>query len=350
MVAAIEFAGRSVGPGTPCFVIAEAGVNHGGQLELAHRLVDVACEAGADAVKFQTFVAERLVTRDAPKAEYQEATTGAGEPQRDMLRRLELAPDDYAGLKAHCGERGIIFLSTPFDEESADSLDAIGVPAFKVSSGDLTNMPLLERIGSKKKPVLLSTGMSTLDEIASGLSTLELAGARGVILLHCVSEYPAPASDANLRAMQMMAARFERPIGFSDHTLGIEVALAAVALGACVIEKHFTLDRSLIGPDHRASLEPDELSALVHGIRTVEQALGSGVKEPALGELGTARVARRSLVAARDIPAGTILTEDLIAVKRPGTGLPPSMRPQLVGRKVRVAVSADSLLSLDVLA
>ena len=346
----IRIGNRAVGFGEPVFIIAEAGVNHNGDVELAKRLINVAAEAGADAVKLQTFKAERVVSATAPKAEYQLQTTDAVESQLDMLRRLELSLEAHRELQAYCQERGVLFMSTPFDEESADLLDELGVPVFKVGSGEITNWPFLEYVARKGKPIILSTGMSYLSEVDEAVRVIRDAGCDQLVLLHCVSNYPADPADANLRAMQTLAAAFGVPVGYSDHTLGIEVAIAAVALGACVIEKHFTLDRSLPGPDHRASLEPDELKSLVRGIRTVEAALGHGCKKPAASEANTAAVARRSLVAVQDIPAGTTLTEELIATKRPGTGLPPAMRPYLVGRTVRVSVPDGTLLKLEMLA
>jgi N-acetylneuraminate synthase len=310
----------------------------------------MAARAGADAVKFQTFAAERLVTRQAPKARYQLESTDPEESQFEMLRRLELTKDDHRVLFQECKERGIIFLSTPFDEESADFLEELGVLAFKIPSGEITNVPYLGHIARKGKPMIVSTGMAYLGEVETAVRAIEEAGNDNFALLHCVSNYPANPAEINLRAMATMAAAFNCPIGFSDHTTGIEVSLAAVALGATVIEKHFTLDSGLPGPDHRASLEPAELKALVQGIRKVEVALGHGRKEPAASESNTAAVARKSLVAAHDILEGTTLTEDLIAIKRPGTGLPPEMRPQLIGRTARVAISAGELITLDMLA
>jgi len=340
---------RAVGPGCPCFILAEAGVNHNGVPELARRLVDVAAEAGADGVKFQTFKTDRLVSRQARKAGYQVQTTGGTESQFEMLRRLELSADAHRDLVARGQQRGLLFLSTPFDPESADLLDSLGVPAFKIGSGDVTNLPLLRHVARKGKPMLLSTGMSRLGEVEDALRAIEEAGHPDLILLHCVSSYPAEPKDVNLRAMATLAAAFQVPVGYSDHTIGSEVALAAVALGACVIEKHFTLDRTLPGPDHQASIEPAELKALVQGIRTVEQALGTGRKEPAESEADVARAARRSLVMAKDAPAGTVLTEDLVAVQRPGTGLPPALLPCVLGRRLREDVTAGTVIQLGML-
>jgi N-acetylneuraminate synthase len=350
MVKAVEIAGRRVGPGAPCLIVAEAGVNHNGDLTLARRLVDVAVEARADAVKFQTFEAERLVGPTAPKAAYQRENGRDDESQLQMLKRLELPAAAYAELFDYCRARGILFLSTPFDERSADVLEGLGVAAYKVASGEVTNVPLLRHVAAKRKPVILSTGMSTLEDVKGAVAALRDVGTRDLVLLHCVSCYPARAADANLRAMHTLEAEFGVPVGYSDHTLGLDVALAAVALGAAVIEKHFTVDRALPGPDHRASLEPGELQALVRGIRTVESALGHGRKEPVPGEAAVAVVARKSLVAARDIPAGTRLTPDLVAVRRPGTGLPPTMLSSVLGRALTKPVRAGELLTAEMLA
>ena len=344
-----SIAGRQIGAEATCFIIAEAGVNHNGSVETAHQLVDAAAQAGADAVKFQTFTADSLAVPDAPKAEYQERTSDPAQSHFDMLRSLELSADHHKELMAHCEEAGLLFMSSAFDEGSADLLADLGVAVFKIPSGELTNLPLLAHIARKGKPMVVSTGMAYLGEVEQAVKTISEAGNRDIILLHCVSNYPADPSDINLRAMHTMATSFGLPVGYSDHTMGIEVPIAAVALGASVLEKHFTLDRDASGPDHRASLEPDELAAMVRGIRTAEIALGHGRKEPAPSEAGTASVARKSLVAARDISAGGTITEDMIAIKRPGTGLPPAMRPYVIGRTARVDVPTGVLLSLDLL-
>ena len=350
MVAAFNIAGHRIGPGHPCFIIAEAGVNHNGKVELAHRLIDVAVEAGADAVKFQTFTTEMVLSRDAPKAEYQIRTTGADETQFEMIKRLELPPEAFGMLKGYCEERNILFMSSPFEEGSADLLDDLGVVAFKIPSGEITNLPFLAHVARKNRPMIVSTGMSKLGEVETAVRIINDAGNRELALLQCTSNYPAKPEDANLLAMRTMEQAFGFPTGYSDHTLGVEVPLAAVALGACVIEKHFTLDRNLTGPDHRASLEPEELAAMVRSIRVVEAAMGDGSKRPAASEADTTAVARKSLMAARDIPAGTVLTEKLVTIKRPGTGLPPAMRPHLVGRTLRESVAAGALFSLEMLA
>ncbi|MBI5568748.1 MAG: N-acetylneuraminate synthase [Desulfomonile tiedjei] len=339
----------AIGPGMPCFIIAEAGVNHNGNLETALRLIDAAVDAGVDAVKFQTFKTERVMSRFAPKAQYQVRTTGEDESQFDMVKRLELSLDDHRQLMAYCRERDILFLSTPFDKESADALEELGVPAFKIPSGEITYLEFVEHIARKRKPLLVSTGMANLGEVEAAVNAAKRAGNEHLVLLHCVSNYPADPRDSNLRAMSCMAEAFKVPIGYSDHTLGIEVALAAVALGACVIEKHFTLDRSMPGPDHGVSLEPDELIDLVQGIRKVEQALGHGRKEPAASEAEIARVARKSLVAARDIPAGTVLTDEMVAVKRPGTGLAPALKPCVLGRTTRWEIAEGDVLGWEMM-
>ena len=347
MVNAINIAGRMVGLSRPCFIIAEIGVNHDGEMKKACQLVDVAVEAGADAVKFQTFVASRLASSIAPKADYQMETTSREESQVEMLRRLELSPQDHRELIGYCRQKNILFMSTPFDEDSADLLDELKVSVFKVPSGEITNLSFLDHVARKGKPMIVSTGMATLGEVESAVRAVEHAGNEQIVLLHCVSSYPACERDVNLRAMQTMADAFRVPVGYSDHTLGIEVALGAVALGACVIEKHVTLDRTLSGPDHRCSLDPEEFSVLVRGIRKVEKALGDGIKKPVPMEMAVAAVARKSLVAAKTISAGTMLTGDMLALRRPGTGLPPSMRSQLVGRRAKRGISEGALLTLD---
>jgi N,N'-diacetyllegionaminate synthase len=343
----ITIGDKQVGPGHSVFIIAEAGVNHNGDLEMARKLVEVAVAAGADAVKFQTFRAEAVASPNAPKAQYQIDTTGNSETQLEMLRRLELSPRAHHEIQELCRQSGIIFLSTPFDEAAADLLAQLEVPAFKISSGDITNLPLLAHVARKGKPVILSTGMSDLDEVAEAVTAIQNEGSDQLILLHCVTNYPASATDINLRAMRTMTEAFGVPVGYSDHTTGIEIPMAAVALGACVIEKHFTLDRDLPGPDHRASLEPAELRAMIEGIRKVEAALGDGRKAPASSELDTARIARRSLVAVGDISAGSRIVREMIAAKRPGTGLPPAKLSLILGRTALVDITAGSMLALE---
>ncbi len=335
----------SIGPGRPCFVIGEAGVNHNGDPALAERLIDVAAAAGVDAVKFQTFRAGALVSAGAPKAEYQKLTTQPGESQGEMLRRLELSAETHQHLRQHCRDRGILFLSTPFDPASASYLVELGVPALKVGSGEVTNLPFLRHLARLGKPVLMSTGMSYLGEVEQAVRALRQSGCEQIALLHCVSSYPADPADANLRAIETLRRAFGLPVGFSDHTLGLEVPLAAVALGACLLEKHFTLDRDLPGPDHRASLEPDELGALVRGVRSVEAALGDGRKRPARSELETRSVARRSLAAAVDIAAGSTLTSEALTALRPGIGISPALLDQVAGRRLRRRRRAGELIA-----
>jgi N-acetylneuraminate synthase len=331
-------------------VIAEAGVNHNGSLETALRLVDVAAGAGVDIVKFQTFRSEEVISPIAPKADYQTRNTGSSESQLEMVKKLELPIGAFEAIKRRCDVRGIVFLSTPFDRGSVDLLNTLDVLAFKVGSGELTNLPFLKYIAEQRKPLIVSTGMSTLDEVEAAVDVVKTAKNPNLVLLHCVSNYPASASSVNLRAMKTLEERFEVPIGYSDHTQGIEIPLAAAALGACAIEKHFTLNKSLPGPDHKASLEPDELRAMAVGIRNVQAALGDGRKRPAVEELNNAAVARRSLVAAIDLPAGVVLTETMIAVRRPGTGLSPSSLPELIGRRLLQDLPAGGLFSKEMLA
>lgn len=338
---------RRIGGGAPCFVIAEAGVNHNGDLDLARQLVDVAAAAGADAVKFQTFRASRLVTAAAPKAAYQAATDVSQESQRAMLQRLEMPEAWYPDLMSRCSRAGLVFLSTPFEEESADALQQLGMAAFKVPSGELTNLPFLAHLARFGRPLIVSTGMSVLDEVEAALDTIRAAGDPPVVLLHCVSRYPTPIDDANVRAMLTLAEAFGMPVGYSDHTEGIEAPMAAVALGAVVVEKHITTDRSLPGPDHRASLEPDALTDMVRRLRLVERSLGTGQKRPSVEERETAAVARKSLVLARAVPAGHRLVGDDLAIRRPGTGLPPSAFAVVVGRQVVRDLPIDHLLAPD---
>jgi N,N'-diacetyllegionaminate synthase len=327
-------------------IIAEAGVNHNGDLALARRLVDVAAEAGADMIKFQTFSADRLVTIHARKAYYQTQTTELGESQHAMIRRLELTREMHDALIAHCESRGIRFFSTGFDEQSIDLLAELGSDRFKIPSGEITNLPYLRHVGRYGKPVILSTGMATLGEIDAALTVLERAGtARGrITVLHCNTEYPTPMGDVNLRAMLTIREAFGVAVGYSDHTLGIEVPIAAVALGASVIEKHFTLDRTLPGPDHKASLEPNELKAMVAAIRNIEQAMGDGIKRASASEAKNKPIARKSLVAARALRAGEVFSETNIAVKRPGTGLSPMRWDEVLGRKAQRDFAPDELI------
>ncbi len=335
---------RPVGPGQPCFVVAEAGVNHNGDLRLAEQLVDAAVRAGADAVKFQTFDPDQLVTADADKPDYQARRTDASESQLDMLRRLELPREAFRRLKAVCDQCGIAMLSTPFDAGSVDFLDDLGVSAFKIAAPDAVHHPLLAHVGRKRRPVILSTGMCTLAEVEDAVEVLRNAGADDLILLHCVSNYPADPADVNLHAMRTLADAFSVPVGLSDHTLGTAVPLAAVALGACVVEKHLTLDRMLPGPDHHASLEPAGFKQMVDDIRAVESALGDGIKRPAASEDEMRRLARRSVVVTEDVAAGETIGEHMLAAKRPATGICPSRIGQVVGRIAARPLRAGTIL------
>ena len=330
------------------YVIAEAGVNHNGSLALAFRLVDAAADSCADAVKFQTFNSAALVSVGAEKAGYQKQTTGADESQLDMIRRLELSEADHVALIERCHERNVDFLSAPFDMASIALLARLGLGTLKLPSGAITDLPYLRAVGALGRALIVSTGMSTLSEVADALAALEAAGTppRLVTLLHCTSEYPTPARDVNLRAMTTLAREFGLPVGYSDHTQGIAVPVAAVALGAVVIEKHLTLDRTLPGPDHAASLEPAEFAEMVAGIRIVSEALGDPEKTPTAAELENAKVARKSIVAARDIAAGERLSAENLTTKRPGTGVSPMRWDAVIGTSAVRAFERDEVISL----
>ena len=327
------------------YIIAEAGVNHNGSFELACRLVDAAKEAGADCIKFQTFKAEKLVSKDAGKAAYQQEMTGGGS-QQDMLRKLELSFDEFLRLKEYCEKKEIRFLSTPFDFESIRFLESLDMPFWKIPSGEVTNLPYLVALAKTGKPVILSTGMCTMKEIEAAIQVLKENGTEDIRLLHCNTEYPTPFEDVNLNAMKTMREAFGCEVGYSDHTRGIEVPIAAAALGATVIEKHFTLDRPMEGPDHKASLEPDELAAMVQGIRHIEKALGSGIKEPSPSEKKNIAVARKSIVAGRPIRQGEVFSEENLAVKRPGTGISPMKWNDVLGNRAKRDFEEDELIEL----
>jgi len=341
----IKISNNLIGDGESCFIIAEAGVNHNGSLEMAKKLIDAAMDAGANAVKFQTFKAENVVTEKAEKAAYQKETIGKGKSHYDMLKALELTEKDFKDLADYAKKKGIIFLSSPFDEESVDLLDGINVPAYKVGSGEITNFPLLKHIAGKGKPIILSTGMATLGEIEDALRVIRGVGVDDVVLLHCVTSYPAKMEDVNLKAIETLEHAFKSPVGFSDHTPGITVPIAAASLGAVVIEKHFTLDKNLLGPDHKASLEPDELEEMVVAIRDVEKALGSGIKQPTKEEEEIKKVARRSVVAKIDIANGATITGDMLDVKRPGTGIAPKYMGMIVGTKAKEDIRKDEIVT-----
>ena len=315
------------------FIIAEAGVNHNGSIELAYKLIDVAAEAGVDAVKFQTFKSENLVSKNTQKAEYQKKTTDASESQLDMLKKLELDVDVHKKLIKYCNAKGILFLSSPFDHDSIDLLNELGIEVFKIPSGEITNLPYLRRIGSLAKQVILSTGMSTLKEVGDALAILVDSGTKkeNITVLHANTMYPTPMEDVNLNAMKTIKKEFDVAVGYSDHTLGIEVDIAAVAMGASIVEKHFTIDKAKEGPDHKASLEPEELRAMVIAIRNVEKALGDGIKIPSGSEKPNIVVARKSILASQKIKKGDTLTEENIIVKRPGNGISPMKWDEVIG-------------------
>ncbi|MBF0323924.1 MAG: N-acetylneuraminate synthase [Alphaproteobacteria bacterium] len=340
----MHIAGRVVGHDQPTYVIAEAGVNHNGDMSLAHRLIDAARQAGADGVKFQAFVSEELVTPATPKAGYQVQTTGDG-GQLAMLKALELSADQHAELKHHCETVGITYICTPYDDLSVDMLDRLGVAAYKIASTDTTNTPFLSRLAAKGRPVILSTGMSTLAEVEEAVTACAAVADR-LLLLHCTSEYPAPPEEANLRAIATLRAAFGLPVGFSDHTAGVGLSPTAVAVGACVIEKHFTLDRALKGPDHSASVEPAELADLVRQIRLIERAMGDGIKRPTAAEIANKPRMQKSLVLRRATAAGETITVANLTCKRPGGGLPPSWLERVAGRRAARAIDADHSLTL----
>ena len=328
------------------YIIAEAGDNHNGDFNTALKLVDVAKRAGADCVKFQTFVTEEIISKYAEMAEYQKKNTGKEESQFEMVKRLELSFDEFRKIKEYCDRVGIQFLSTPFDLKSVDFLNELGVPFFKIPSGEITNYPYLIKIAHTGKPVVMSTGMCEPDEILAAINVLEKNGSGEITLLHCNTEYPTPLKDVNLYAMRTMKKMFGKKVGYSDHTKGIEVPVAAVALGACVIEKHFTLDKNMPGPDHKASLEPDELGRMVKNIRNIEIALGDGVKRVSESERKNIAIARKSIVARRNIQEGEILTEENLAVKRPGTGINPMQWMEVLGTRAVRDFKEDEFIEI----
>jgi N-acetylneuraminate synthase/N,N'-diacetyllegionaminate synthase len=362
----IKIGNKLVGENKPCFIVAEAGVNHNGKLDLAKKLIDVAKEAGADAVKFQTFKAGGVVIKDAGIANYAKKNIGKDMKQIEMIKELELKYEDFVELKNYCDRKGIMFLSTPHSEDAVDFLEPL-VPAYKIGSGDLTNIPFLVRVAKKGKPIILSTGMSTLEEVKEAVKAIKNAGNDKIILLHCTTSYPCSIEDVNLRAMQTMQKEFNCLIGYSDHTLGVQVSLAAVALGAKVIEKHFTLDKNLPGSDHKASLEPSELKDLVHEVRTaekrlkedekpesilktipnIEKILGSKMKKPTPSEVEIAKIVRKSVVAEKSIPAETEIKGDMLAIKRPGTGLPPNYLEKIIGKKAKRDIQKGEIITWD---
>lgn len=328
------------------FIIAEAGVNHNGELKQAKQLIEKAAEAGVDAVKFQTFKAEKIVTGIAPKASYQRQNTDINESQLQMLKKLEFTPQEWQEIIHHCQEKQILFLSTPFDMESIDTLNQIGIPIFKIPSGEITNLPHLRKIGALKKKIILSTGMADMDEIQEALTVLITAGSKkeNITILHCNTQYPTPMKDVNLKAMTTIGKNLGVKIGYSDHTLGIEIPIAAVALGATIIEKHFTLDRNLSGPDHHASLEPRELNAMVQAIRHIETAMGDGIKAPSPSEKQNRDIARKSIVAAAPINKGEALTTTNMTCKRPGNGINPMAWDNIIGTSAIRDFAPDEMI------
>lgn len=325
-------------------IIAEAGVNHNGSVETAKKMIDAASDAGVDVIKFQTFKSESLVTKDANRAGYQEKNTGNSSSQLEMLKKLELSEEDHIVLKSYCAAKHIEFLSTPFDEQSIDFLNELGISLWKIPSGEITNYPYLVKLAKTGKPVIMSTGMSTLNEIQEAIEVLHDNGVADIRLLHCNTQYPTPFEDVNLRVIDTLKNEFSVEVGYSDHTLGIEVPVAAVAMGATIIEKHFTLDRNMEGPDHRASLEPAELKKMVDSIRNIEKALGTSEKMPTASETENKSVARKSIVAKCHIKAGDILTEENITTKRPGTGISPMKWNEVIGKTATKNYEEDELI------
>lgn len=325
-------------------IIAEAGVNHNGSIELAKQMVDQARAAGVDYVKFQTFQPEALVSRFAEKAEYQKETTGSGGSQLEMLQKLALTQEDFRELKGYCDKVGVGFLSTPFDLDSIDFLETLDMDFWKIPSGEITNLPYLVRIAHTGREIVMSTGMCRETDIEAAVAALRQNGAGEITLLHCNTQYPTPMEDVNLRVMDTLRRHFGVPVGYSDHTIGIEVPIAAVALGACVIEKHFTLDKTMEGPDHRASIEPDELQAMVAAVRNVERALGSGEKQPSESEKENIGIVRKSIVALREIKEGELFTESNLTVKRPGTGISPMHWFDVIGKRAHKAYKVDEMI------
>ncbi len=330
------------------FIIAEAGVNHNGSLEIAKKMVDVAVDAGVDAVKFQTFSSEKLVSKEAPKAEYQKKKTGENESQMNMLKKLELDVDSHKKLINYCSFKKITFLSSPFDLKSIDLLDKLGLKIFKIPSGEITNLPYLKKLGSLKKRVILSTGMADLREIEDALNILTEAGTpkENMTVLHCNTEYPTPIEDVNLHAMLTIKEAFKVNVGYSDHTLGIEIPIAAIALGASVIEKHYTLDKDMDGPDHKSSLAPDELRAMIKAIRNIEKALGNREKSPSPSEMRNISNIRKSIVASKDIKKGKVFADENITTKRPGIGISPMEWDNVIGKKAKRDFKEDELLEI----
>ena len=344
----VRIGDKSVGDDEPCYIIAEVGVNHNGDIELAMKMIDAAKLAGADAVKFQTFKSEGVTTGSVGMADYQKENIGKGESQLKMLKELELDYSAFPKLEEYCNKKGITFLSTPHSFDAIDFLDSL-VPAHKVGSGDLTNIPALESLAQKGKPVLISTGMATIEEVEEAVEAVRGSGNQQIVLLQCISNYPSSLQEQNLMTIKTLRKKFDVLTGFSDHTVGTTASLVAVTLGACLIEKHFTLDQSLPGPDHKASIEPDELKLLIELIRDVEASLGDGIKRPTEDEQKTSAIARKSLVARIDIPQGETIKRDMIDIKRPQTGLRPKRLKDIIGKKTKVDIQKDDVLTEDMI-
>ncbi len=330
------------------FIIAEAGVNHNGSIEIAKQLIDVAVRAGADAVKFQSFKANLIVSKFAPKANYQKRTTQKNESQYEMIKKLELDFNAHKELVNYCNKKGIIFISSPFDLESIDLLNSLGLKIFKIPSGEITNLPYLRKIGKLRKNIIMSTGMADLEEVKNAMEILLESGTKreNITVLHCTSEYPAPIQEVNLKAMLTIKEKLKVNVGYSDHTIGIDIPIAATVLGAKVIEKHFTLSKKMEGPDHQASLEPHELEAMIKAIRYVEKAMGTGIKKPSKSEIKNLPIARKSIVASKDIKKGEVFSEKNLAVKRPGTGISPMNWDMVIGKKAKRNFKKDELIEL----
>ena len=337
----IEIGNKLIGEEEPCFIIAEAGVNHNGDAELAMQLIDAAKDAGADAVKFQTFKTENLLSKNIMVPKHVESK----ESLFDTIRGLELSEEAHCMLSEYCKQKGIVFMSTPMDNNSVDLLEDIGVPVFKVASCDLDNLPLLKYISKTEKPIILSTGMGSISEVGEAIEVIKSNGNADIILLHCVSAYPPKVEDVNLRAMETLRNAFKLTVGYSDHTIGINIPLAAVALGAKVIEKHFTLDKNMEGPDHAVSADPDDLEKLVSGIREIEESFGTGLKVPSKDEIEMRRSFRKSIVAITDIKKGATIMPEMLSVKRPGTGISPKYFDFIAGRKAERDINKDVLLT-----
>lgn len=329
------------------YIIGEAGVNHNGNIDVAKKLIDVAESCGCDAVKFQTFKAENIVTKTADKAEYQLKSTDETESQLDMLKKLELKYEIHRELMEYCRQKGIDFLSTPFDEESVDFLESLNIQAYKIPSGEITNKPYIQLVAGKNKPIILSTGMATVEEVSKAISWIIEEGNKQISLLHCTTNYPTAVEEVNLKAMLTLKEEFALPVGYSDHTNGYEVPIAAAALGAEILEKHFTLDKNMEGPDHKASLEPEELKLMVQAVRNVEKCLGDGIKKPTESELKNMKIMRKSIVAAKEIKEGEVIEREHLVIKRPGTGVEPDKMDLFVGRVAKKFIPADSMMKLE---